>query len=85
MRAEHRQIGAQLAAIHVKVAGGNVETEQEEQVLLALLGAHNMKEERVLYPSIDQMMTEEERDAVYRNMNQIPEERYRICCGVHQQ
>lgn len=85
MRAEHRHIGAQLEAIHAKVAGGNVESEQEEQALSALLGAHNMKEERVLYPSIDQMMTEEERDAVYRDMDQIPEGRYRICCGAHQQ
>jgi regulator of cell morphogenesis and NO signaling len=85
MRAEHRQIGAQLEAIHEKVAGGDVETEPEEQALVALLGAHNMKEERVLYPSLDQVTTHAERDIVYRKMEQIPEDRYRLCCGAQQQ
>ena len=83
MRAEHRQIGEQLEAIHDKVAERNPESDQEEQALLRLLGAHNMKEERVLYPSIDGVTTAEEREAVYRNMEQIPEDRYRVCCGVH--
>lgn len=68
MRAEHRQIRAQLDAIHAKVAAANPDSDQEEQALLALLGAHNMKEERVLYPSIDQVTTAEERAQVYRNM-----------------
>jgi len=83
MRAEHRRIGQHLEAIHDKVAEQNPESDQEEQILMDLLGSHNMKEERVLYPSIDQVTTQEERDAVYRNMNQIPEERYRVCCGVN--
>ena len=83
MRAEHRWIGEQLEAIHEKVAEQNPDSEQEEQALLDILGSHNMKEERVLYPSIDQVTTQEERDAVYRNMEQIPEDRYRVCCGVH--
>ncbi len=83
MRAEHRRIGEQLEAIHEKVAEQNPDSEQEEQALLDILGSHNMKEERVLYPSIDQVTTQEERDAVYRNMEQIPEDRYRVCCGVH--
>ncbi len=34
--------------------------DQPEQALLALLGAHNLKEERVLYPAIDQVATPEE-------------------------
>lgn len=84
MRAEHRRIGEQLEAIHEKVAEQNPDSDQEEQALLDILGSHNMKEERVLYPSIDQVTTQEERDAVYRNMKQIPEDRYRVCCGVHQ-
>lgn len=83
MRAEHRRIGEQLEAIHEKVAEQNPDSEQEEQALLDILGSHNMKEERVLYPSIDQVTTQEERDAVYRNMEQIPEDRYRVCCRVH--
>jgi regulator of cell morphogenesis and NO signaling len=83
MRNEHRQIGQQLEAIHDKVVEQNPESDQEEQVLLSLLGAHNMKEERVLYPSIDQVISAEERDTVFQNMKNIPEDRYKVCCGQH--
>ena len=83
MRAEHRQIGQQLEAIHGKVADQNPDSDQEEQALLDLLGSHNMKEERVLYPAIDQLTSAEERETVFLNMNDIPEERYKLCCGQH--
>jgi len=83
MRAEHRRIGQQLEAIHNKVAEQNPDSDQEEQALLDLLGSHNMKEERVLYPSMDQVTSVEERETVFRNMKNIPEERYRVCCGQH--
>ncbi len=83
MRAEHRQIGQQLEAIHGKVADQNPDSDQEEQALLDLLGTHNMKEERVLYPAIDQLTSAEERAAVFQNMKNIPEERYKLCCGQH--
>jgi iron-sulfur cluster repair protein YtfE (RIC family) len=81
MRAEHRQIGQQLQAIHGKVADQNPDSDQEEQVLLELLGSHNMKEERVLYPAIDQLTSAEERETAFRNMKNILEERYKLCCG----
>lgn len=81
MRAEHRQIGQQLEAIHDKVVEENPECDQEEQALLGLLGSHNMKEERVLYPALDQITSAEERETVFRNMQDIPEERYRVYCG----
>ena len=42
-----------------------------------------MKEERVLYPSIDQVTSEDEREADIRNGNSVPEERYKVCCGQH--
>jgi iron-sulfur cluster repair protein YtfE (RIC family) len=83
MQAEHRQIGEQLDAIHQKVTAQNPDTDREEQTLLATLGSHNMKEERVLYPAIDQVTTADERATVYRNMKQIPEDRYRTCSGAH--
>lgn len=83
MRAEHRQIGQQLEAIHGKVADQNPDSDQEEQILLEVLGSHNMKEERVLYPAIDQLTSAEEREAVFRDMKNIPEERYKLCCGQH--
>ena len=83
MRAEHRRIGQQLEAIHSKVAEQNQGSDQEEQALLDLLGSHNRKEERALYPAIDQVASAEERETVFRNMKNIPEERYKLCCGQH--
>jgi len=80
MRNEHRQIGQQLEAIHSKVVEQNPNSDQEEQVLLDLLGSHNRKEERALYPAIDQVAGAEERETVFQNMKNIPEDRYNACC-----
>lgn len=82
MRHEHRRIGEQLEALHRKVAAENPDSDQEAQALTTLLASHNLKEERVLYPSLDQVTTEKEREAIFRQMAQIPEDRYRACCGV---
>lgn len=85
MRNEHRQIGEQLESIHHKVVEQNPESDQEEeQALLKLLGSHNLKEERVLYPSIDQVTTPGECEDIFQKMKEIPEDRYRVCCGSHQ-
>ena len=83
MRNEHRQIGQQLDAIHQKVVGQNPDSDQEEQGLLDLLGTHNRKEERALYPAIDRVTSAEECQTVFQDMKNIPEERYRSCCGQH--
>jgi len=83
MRAEHRQIGQHLEAIHQQVADQSPDSDQEEQALLNLLGSHNMKEERVLYPSLDRVTNAKERETVFHNMGTIPEERYKLCCGQH--
>ena len=81
MRNEHRQIGQQLEAIHQKVTDQNHDSDREEQSLLDLLGAHNRKEERALYPAIDQVTSAEERETVFQGMKNIPEERYKLSCG----
>jgi iron-sulfur cluster repair protein YtfE (RIC family) len=82
MRREHRQIGDCLEAIHQKVQEQNPDSDREEQALLELLGNHNMKEERVLYPAIDSVTSEKERETIYRAMKDIPEDRYKVCCGA---
>ncbi|MCS6295826.1 MAG: hemerythrin domain-containing protein [Nitrospira sp.] len=81
MRTEHRIIGDCLEAIHQKVQAKNPESDLEEQRLLDVLKSHNMKEERILYPSIDQVISDGERAELYQAMKDIPEERYRTCCG----
>jgi regulator of cell morphogenesis and NO signaling len=81
MRHEHSQIKQQLDTIHQKVEGQNPETDQEEQALLNLLSSHNRKEERALYPAIDNVTSAEERATIFSNMKTIPEDRYNTCCG----
>ena len=81
MRMEHRQIGKYLEAIHEKVRRQDPDSDEEEQMLLNILIAHNQKEERILYPAIDRSISEEERAKVFISMKNLPEERYNHCCG----
>jgi iron-sulfur cluster repair protein YtfE (RIC family) len=83
MRAEHRQIGEYLEAIHQKVQQQDPQSDQEEQRLLAVLTSHNKKEELVLYQAIDGILNEADLASIYQAMNNIPEERYKTCCGLH--
>jgi iron-sulfur cluster repair protein YtfE (RIC family) len=83
MRFEHEQIKKLLAAIHQKVEQQNLETDQDEQTLVNLLSSHNRKEERALYPAIDNVINLNEREKVFSDMNGIPEDRYNACCGEH--
>ncbi len=83
MRAEHRRIGACLEALHEKVRRQDPESEAEEAALLGALDVHNQKEELVLYPALDRMLSDEEKQAVVEAMARVPEEAYRTCCGGH--
>jgi regulator of cell morphogenesis and NO signaling len=81
MRAEHREIGRRLEALHDKVRRQDVDSEREEEELLQALSAHNQKEENVLYPAIDRLTSEEEKEDALQKMEDLPEEAYRTCCG----
>lgn len=76
MRTEHRAIEAHLEAIQRRLQTDDrdqLDSDAEEHALLALLGSHNVKEERVLYPSIVQTTSEDERAAIYRTMDDLSE------------
>lgn len=83
MRFEHSQIKQLLDAIHQKVEGQNLNTDQEEQALFNLLSSHNRKEERALYPAIDNVINTDEREKVFSDMKSIPEDQYNSCCSQH--
>jgi regulator of cell morphogenesis and NO signaling len=83
MRAEHRQIGERLEAIHEKVRRQDPNSDREEEALLQVLSQHNQKEEMVLYPTLDRMLSEGEVTAAFEAMEKIPEEAYATCCGKH--
>lgn len=84
MRQEHREIGESFDAIERKVQTQNPESDQEEQAFVDLLDRHNMTEEQVLYPAIDRATNADEREAVFQDMDNIPEARYRTGCGAKQ-
>jgi len=81
MRLEHKEIGKILEEIHTKVQSADPGSEREEDLLISTLSLHNMKEENVLYPSIDECTTKMEIEEVFDKMNLIPEERYQTCCS----
>lgn len=81
MRMEHRQIGAVLEAIHQKIKYQNPDSDEDEAALLSVLSQHNMKEENILYPAIDHLLSAEEVKEVFRKMEAIPPERYAACCA----
>lgn len=83
MRFEHEQIKKLLEAIHQKVEAQSVETDQEEQALVNVLSAHNRKEERALYPAIDNVTDADERATIFHRMKTIPEDRHNACCSGH--
>jgi regulator of cell morphogenesis and NO signaling len=81
MRAEHREIGKWLAALHDKVRAQDVDSDREEEVLVETLFAHNHKEENVLYPALDRLLSAEEKAAAFRKMEEMPQQAYQTCCG----
>lgn len=81
MRAEHREIGRCLEALHDRVRRQDPDSDREEQELIQILSAHNQKEEHVLYPAIDRLSSGEEKAAAFKSMEELPAEAYQTCCG----
>ena len=80
MRLEHRRIKGLLDKIHDDVANGKTETDDLEGELANVLLVHNTKEESVLYPAIDQCLSEQEATELIEAMNTLPADRYVHCC-----
>lgn len=80
MRSEHRKIKEILERLHEEVRQGNAAVEAIAEHLMSALSIHNQKEEHVLYPSLDEMLNEQEVKTIFQKMENIPEERYKHCC-----
>ena len=68
MRSEHRQIEALVARIEEGIGDASASVDLLRQQLHEILGAHNVKEEQILYPGTDRTMTPTERDALVRRI-----------------
>lgn len=83
MRQEHRQIEQAMEAVHKKVQRQDPDSDLEERQLENVLGEHNFKEENILYPSIDDQTSDQERAGIFKKMQSMPEGKYRTCCNGH--
>ena len=83
MRLEHREIGAELEAVHQKVKERDAESDAKEEKLISLLSEHNRKEEVILYPAIDRFLNPAELEEIFKKMEALPLERYNTCWGGH--
>ena len=83
MRSEHRQIRDFLEAIHLKVQHQDPDSDAEESRLLEVLGSHNQKEEQILYPMIDRLLGNQERQEIFVRMNKVSGEELGSCCSGH--
>jgi regulator of cell morphogenesis and NO signaling len=70
MRAEHRRIEHALAQLREAIAAGPIEGARKRLTQLGeLLAAHDLKEERVLYPASDEALTPAERSVIARRLH----------------
>ena len=73
MRFEHERIRPAIHAIETALERSNAPAFHDcVESLLALLGEHNTKEEAVLYPAIDRMLTAAERAALVVRAQALP-------------
>ncbi|MEK6923033.1 MAG: hemerythrin domain-containing protein [Nanoarchaeota archaeon] len=79
MRMEHRKIKDFLERIHHGL-GKNIQTKDLEDGLIEVLTEHNDKEENILYPWIDNSVSEKEKEEVFTKMKNLPPEKYNKCC-----
>ncbi|MBI2947118.1 MAG: hemerythrin domain-containing protein [Verrucomicrobia bacterium] len=66
---EHRHLRRYLARIEENLPRVDTETELVQIAFASLLGAHNRKEERMLYPVLDEMLAEPERHEIFLRMD----------------
>ncbi|MCL4278567.1 MAG: hemerythrin domain-containing protein, partial [Ignavibacteriaceae bacterium] len=65
MKMEHREIKNYLNEIFTYLKNGNTQTDELEEGLLEVLSEHNLKEENILYPMIDNAVDDKELEDVF--------------------
>lgn len=74
LRAEHEEIREWLAALAEKVQQKDDDNDREAEMLVNELGGHNAREEYALYPQLDKLLSDAEKQAAFAAMSAIPEE-----------
>lgn len=72
MRSEHAQILQLLDSINNKLQNKHIDTAVDEEKLTSILVNHRVKEGSFLYPAIDKIINEEEKEEILKKINNIP-------------
>jgi regulator of cell morphogenesis and NO signaling len=81
MEDEHRQILNILEHINSKLQNNDYSSNRFEHDLMVLLGGHNVKEENVLYPVLDHLLTQDEKASLVQQMKNFAEPHCEVCCS----
>lgn len=73
LRAEHEEIREWLAALNEKVQQHDADSDGEAERLVNELGGHNAREEYALYPQLDKLLNDAEKQGAFEAMSAIPE------------
>ena len=71
MEDEHRQILNILEHINLKIENNDSSSNRFEHDLMVIMGHHNVKEENVLYPVLDHLLTQDEKETLVRTNEQL--------------
>ena len=82
MRFEHKQIKQALRLIHQSVQEANVATDDYEGILLEVLTQHNAKEEGILYPALDELLSHDELAQILERIQGRANHEHECCCGM---
>jgi len=72
LRAEHEQVGMILGEIARDLGKGGRAVDERHQALRQILNDHNRKEELILYPGTDRLLTAAESDALVACVQSFP-------------
>lgn len=79
---EHRQILKMLQQINSRIQKNDISSNRSEHDLIVILGHHTVKEENVLYPVLDHLLTVDEKKDLLMKMQSIPENTTNIWCAA---
>lgn len=82
MRFEHEQIKKALHNIASALDRGEPGNDTAEGILVEVLVQHNIKEESILYPIVDQLLTDEEFNEIFNQIQKSTDHESSCCCGM---
>lgn len=77
MKMEHKEIKDSLNEIFNQLKNGKTQTEELELGLIDVLSEHNLKEENILYPMIDNSVNDTELENVFFKIKDLSPENYK--------